>query len=82
MPQLNLLVIRCNDIEESRCFYEKLGFSFIKEQHKNSPIHYSSTVNELVFELYPLKKGEKLDNTRLGFKIKKLVNKTNTIDPD
>ena len=65
-PQLNLLVLRCRDIELTRLFYEGLNLHFISEQHGNGSRHYTAVMdNGLVLELYPAK-GEP-DNTRLGF---------------
>ena len=63
---LNLLVLRCKDIEKSKAFYEKLSFSFVKEQHGKGPVHYATTIGSLVLELYPLGTNS-IDNIRLGF---------------
>ncbi|TQV62625.1 MAG: glyoxalase/bleomycin resistance/extradiol dioxygenase family protein [Sulfurovum sp.] len=65
---LNLLVLRCKNIEISKEFYEKLHLNFKQEQHGNGFIHYSTQINELVLELYPLV-GNSIDNIRLGFKL-------------
>lgn len=65
---LNLLVLRCLDIKQSKEFYEKLSFLFIEEQHGKGPIHYSAMIGSLVLELYPLGKSN-IDNVRLGFTI-------------
>ena len=65
---LNLLVLRCKDIEKSKEFYEKLKLIFIKEQHGKGPIHYSTSMGNLVIELYPSTQNI-IDNTRLGFSI-------------
>jgi len=65
--QLNLLVLRCKNIETSKNFYEKLGLKFQQEQHGKSPIHYSAEIGELVIELYPLQDGYNAENNRLGF---------------
>ena len=65
---LNLLVLRCQNIEQSKKFYEKLQLIFIKEQHGSGLIHYSTCINNLVIELYPLGQYE-IDNTRLGFSL-------------
>ena len=67
--QLNLLVLRCQNIETSKEFYEKLGLTFVQEQHGKDPIHYSSYVGEMVMELYPLKDGYNVENSRLGFNV-------------
>lgn len=66
--RISLLVIRCEDIEVCKTFYEKLGLSFQREQHGNSLEHYCCILDDCVFELYPRRTGEFPDNTRLGFK--------------
>lgn len=66
---LNLLVIGCSDIEESKTFYEKLGLVFDEEQHGNGPRHFSCVLDGLVFELYPLGKNSPTTSTRLGFEV-------------
>ena len=72
--KVSLLVIRCNDIEVSKSFYQLLGFSFIREKHGNGPVHYSCEHDGTVFELYPNKSESPQDNTRLGFIVSDLVN--------
>jgi hypothetical protein len=78
IKNLNLLVLRCKDIDKSREFYEKLSFCFIEEQHGKGPIHYSTMIGSLVLELYPLGKSN-IDNVRLGFTIdnKKILENEN-----
>jgi lactoylglutathione lyase len=66
MRSLNLLVLRCGDIERSKAFYELFGMAFVQEQHGNGPIHYSATDDSGVFELYPREAGAP-DQTGLGF---------------
>jgi len=79
--QLNLLVLRCRDIEKTRQFYENLGISFTQEQHGTSPVHYATQLDGgMVLELYPTK-GEP-DNTRLGFIIGTGKNHRVEKDPD
>lgn len=65
--KIKLLVIRSEDIEKTKEFYEKIGLSFIKEQHNGSPIHYSSQIEDVVFEIYPASSKSPVCNTRLGF---------------
>ena len=68
--KLNLLVLRCKEIEVTKRFYKKLGVEFIKEQHGKGPVHYSCDVGGVLLELYPLKKGElSLEQSRLGFAV-------------
>ncbi|QDU14357.1 Glyoxalase-like domain protein [Gimesia maris] len=67
--KLNLLVLRCRDIEVSRVFYEHFGIVFEREQHGSGPVHYAAVFEGMVFELYPLKEGESADRSRLGFAV-------------
>ncbi len=69
---LNLLVLRCKNIEASKEFYSYFNFSFNEEQHCKSPRHYAATNNNFVFELYPIDKTEYPDNCRLGFTVQNL----------
>lgn len=66
---LQLLVLRCKDVEASRRFYERLGLTFTKEKHGSGPEHYASTEAGFVLELYPVKEGHGPDNVRLGFSL-------------
>ncbi len=67
--EINLLVLRCKELDQSRQFYELLGFSFVREKHGGGPLHYSSQDAGFVFELYPLAESEQVDNSRLGFSV-------------
>ena len=67
--QLNLLVLRCRNLEACKCFYEQLGFEFQQEQHRTGPVHYAAQLDGMVFELYPLSEGAELELTRLGFRL-------------
>ena len=71
--QLNLFVLRCKNIEISKKFYEKLGLKFIKEQHGQGAVHYSTYVGQVVLELYPLKDGFEIEQSRLGFTVEQNV---------
>ncbi|WMP19471.1 VOC family protein [Thiothrix lacustris] len=64
---LNLLVLRCRDIEATRTFYTQLGLTFTREQHGSGPVHYSTYLGGLLLELYPTN-GEP-DNVKLGFSV-------------
>ena len=68
--QLDLLVLRCQQLETSRQFYESLGFRFVAEKHGTGPRHYAAEDAGFVFELYPAAANEALGNTRLGFRVK------------
>jgi len=73
--RLNLLVIKTNQMENVRQFYQQLGLQFTHHQHGNGPFHYSAEMNRFVFEIYPLPKAlvEVDKSTRLGFAVQKLA---------
>ena len=48
IKNLNLLVLRCKDIEKTKAFYEKLSLFFVKEQHEKGAVHYATKVGTLV----------------------------------
>lgn len=64
---LNLLVVRCRNLESSRSFYESLGLVFAREQHGAGPIHYSTQLGPTVLELYPTSAAS--SNVRLGLTV-------------
>lgn len=68
--EINLLVLRCRELEASKRFYELLGFGFVREKHGDGPLHYSSQDAGFVFELYPLRENEQACNSRVGFSVK------------
>jgi lactoylglutathione lyase len=66
---LTYLVIKCNNLEKSKAFYEAITFHPIKEKHGNGVEHYSFKVNDLIMELYP--SDREIEGTLiLGFEIK------------
>ena len=65
-PSLNLLVLRCTDIEVTAKFYRLLGFDFSQHQHGKGPKHFANEANGFVLELYPATDG-RADNAALGF---------------
>lgn len=69
---LSLIVLRCQDLKKTKEFYECLGLVFIQEQHGTGPVHFSSTLKECVFELYPLTGKHLPSNNRLGFKVENI----------
>src|SRR5437762_1414979 len=71
---LSLVVIRAHDVDRLATFYEALGLSFTKHQHGTGPKHFSSTIGETVFEIYPLNgANESTAPTRLGFSVPSLA---------
>jgi catechol 2,3-dioxygenase-like lactoylglutathione lyase family enzyme len=67
MIALNLLVLRCRDLEASRRFYEALDLRFTKHAHGSGPEHLAHEDERGVFELYPAAGTEPGDRTGLGF---------------
>lgn len=68
---LKLIVVRTSELEKLAQFYSILGLSFEYHAHGNSPYHYSASIGETTFEIYPLSKGqvEPDKNLRLGFSV-------------
>lgn len=52
--EIQLLVLRCADLEASRRFYEALGLDLQEERHGDGPRHLSASVGGAVVELYPV----------------------------
>ena len=68
MPRLNLVVLRCTDIDAAAEFYEQLGLVFEKHAHGSGPEHYASEHDGSVFELYPAsEKSPVTKSARIGF---------------
>jgi catechol 2,3-dioxygenase-like lactoylglutathione lyase family enzyme len=63
---VNLLVLRCKDIEVTRRFYEQLGLAFVEEKHGSGPQHFVWESSGFVLELYPMRDGQSPDNVRIG----------------
>jgi catechol 2,3-dioxygenase-like lactoylglutathione lyase family enzyme len=71
IANLNLLVLRCRDIDLSRGFYERLGLSFTKHRHGTGTEHYAHERDGFVLELYPASADDR-DRTGLGFNVQDL----------
>jgi catechol 2,3-dioxygenase-like lactoylglutathione lyase family enzyme len=70
MSPLNLLVLRCHDLERSRTFYEVFGLTFVRHAHGSGPEHYAHEGPAGVFELYPVTDATPGgDHTGLGFAV-------------
>jgi catechol 2,3-dioxygenase-like lactoylglutathione lyase family enzyme len=83
MPlDLNLLVLRCRDVELTRRFYAKLGLVFAEEQHGTGPRHYAWEKDRFVLELYQATAGQPPDNVRLGFSTPSLADVSGAIRHD
>jgi lactoylglutathione lyase len=69
-PILNLVVLRSADIEKASRFYRQMGLLFTRHSHGSGPEHYTSKVDGLVFEIYPLTaKSSPTTGTRIGFSV-------------
>ncbi|HEY9046474.1 MAG TPA: VOC family protein [Ohtaekwangia sp.] len=70
---INLIVIKTSDIAATARFYESLGIHFEHHRHGQGPLHYAAVLDQVVFEIYPLKESEVADSTlRLGFTVSNL----------
>ena len=69
--KINLLVIRSDEPKKLSEFYELLGLEFVYHQHGNGPWHYSTEIEEIIFEIYPLIKNQETPDKslRLGFTV-------------
>lgn len=67
MRRLNLLVLRCRDIDATRAFYERLGLTFTHHSHDGGPEHVAHEDEHGVIELYPVADGAAPDSAGLGF---------------
>lgn len=65
MTDLNLVVLRCRDLERSLRFYAALGLDLVEEKHGRGPVHYSSALGGVVLELYPAR-GRSTADVRIG----------------
>ena len=65
---LNLVVIRCADLDRSESFYRALGLSFTRHRHGAGPEHLSCELGPLVFEIYP-GGADSPSPSRIGFRV-------------
>lgn len=67
---LKLLVLRSADPASLAQFYTELGLAFEYHQH-GGPMHYSTTLDGTVLEIYPLAKGQSTadPHLRLGLEV-------------
>lgn len=75
---LSLLVLKTNNLEACRAFYEGIGISFVREQHDSGPMHYAGSLQGLVLEIYPASKSDSASRNAsagimLGFEIEGLL---------
>lgn len=53
MVSIDLLVLRCLDVDVTRSFYEHIGVEFTREKHGSGPEHYATQLGSILIELYP-----------------------------
>ena len=69
-PFFKLVVIRSTDINGTMAFYRSLGIEFKEDQHGGGPRHFAADLGGIVFEIYPAKNPEDVDQTtRLGISL-------------
>jgi lactoylglutathione lyase len=67
---LNLVVLRCRDLERAAAFYSRLGLEFSRHRHGSGPEHLAAELSGGVFELYPMSvDGPSTLGTRIGFRV-------------
>jgi lactoylglutathione lyase len=69
--RLTLLMIRAADVERTVAFYRELGLTFERERHGSGPVHYAADCDGTVFEIYPIRPGDRVTSSmRLGFSVR------------
>lgn len=68
-PALALIVLRVSDIRRAAEVYSAIGFTFQLEQHGSGPEHFSTSVGDTVFELYPASARFPVTTSRVGFAV-------------
>jgi predicted enzyme related to lactoylglutathione lyase len=66
---LNLIVLRCSNLERTACFYGLIGIHFDREQHGAGPEHLAARLNATVLEIYPQDGEPDSVGVRLGFQV-------------
>jgi lactoylglutathione lyase len=70
--KLKLIVLRTSDLEKSVHFYQTLlDCTFDYHNHNQGVFHFSTLIQGVVFEIYPLLKNQATPDitTRLGFEV-------------
>jgi catechol 2,3-dioxygenase-like lactoylglutathione lyase family enzyme len=78
---LSLVVIRVRDLTASRSFYELLGLAFTWERYGNGPDHLSTSLGDVVLELYPQGAGGSSAGLRLGLHVPSLSDTVTSVGP-
>ncbi|MDJ1496048.1 glyoxalase/bleomycin resistance/extradiol dioxygenase family protein [Cytophagaceae bacterium DM2B3-1] len=82
--EFRTIIIRSSNISVVADFYSKLGLVFEYHQHGNGAFHYASTLKNIIFEIYPLLKGQTTadTSTRLGIAIDNFDTVLTTFSPE
>ncbi|HEY8459146.1 MAG TPA: VOC family protein [Blastocatellia bacterium] len=75
---LSSLVLRTTKVDACLEFYRRLGLSFVEEKHGKGPVHYSSSSNGVLIEIYPEPQKDVTERAaeasiRLGFTVEALA---------
>jgi lactoylglutathione lyase len=75
---LSLLVLRTTRVVACLEFYRSLGLALVEEKHGRGPVHYSSSSNGIVIEIYPETPNGMMEfgaerTIRLGFTVESLA---------
>ena len=64
--ELDVIVLRCADLDMTRNFYEDLDIEFNEERHGQGPRHFSTQFGSAVLELYPANERFPVDQATVG----------------
>jgi catechol 2,3-dioxygenase-like lactoylglutathione lyase family enzyme len=77
MSFLNLIVLRCSDIERTREFYECFGLEFERHRHGKGPEHLGTADGwAIIIELYPATEEHPADRCGIGLGVPDLQKTT------
>lgn len=73
-PAPNLIVLRAQDLDAARRFYEALGLAVELERHGAGPAHLAAVQGGVVVEVYPRRgPADSTAATRVGFRVSDLA---------
>lgn len=56
----DVFVIFTPDVPKMKHFFERLGLEFVQEKHGDGPEHFACAYDDVVLEIYPSKKDERV----------------------
>lgn len=80
--ELDVVVLRCGDLDATVAFYRALGLEFAEEQHGRGPRHFSTQLGTAVVELYPATDRFPADKATIGIVRDGPVPDDSLTDPD